>query len=99
MTFGLSLNDWNTLKSILIDPLKNEDSKVWIFGSRATGRFRKFSDIDVLFETSKPLPVAFLSQIKEKLEESNLPIKVDIVETIHLAESYAEQILKDRIAV
>ena len=47
-----------------------------MFGSRTTGRYRKFSDVDLFYKD--PFPTSELLVLKEELEESNLPYKVDI---------------------
>lgn len=97
--FGLSDLDWKFIQDNLITPLQNHGAQVWIFGSRATGSHREFSDLDVLYEKSNELPVGFLSELKEKMEESNLSIKVDIVEVSDLAESYLSNANSQKIAV
>lgn len=97
MNFGLSPEHFSLLDSLLITPLKKENIDVWIFGSRAREDFQKFSDIDILFEAKKPIPSGLLFSITEALEESRLPYKVDLVNIDDLAESYRENILRDRI--
>jgi len=86
--FGLKEKDWELLRHILIIPLQAHKCKIWIFGSRAIGSFRLFSDIDILFEPTQTIPSDLIGQIKEDLENSNLPIKVDLVQRKHLAKNY-----------
>ncbi len=97
--FGLTEEQFEIVNSLVIDPLKKVNCKVWVFGSRANNKFQKFSDLDILFESSHELDMSFLFKIKSNVEDSNLPIKVDIVNIKELAESYREQILKTRIQV
>jgi uncharacterized protein len=97
LRFGLEARQWLLIENILVKPLKEKGVKIWVFGSRVTGTHQKFSDIDVLLEGH--IPALILSEIKERLEESSLPIKVDIVELRDLAESYRAQILSERVAV
>lgn len=99
MTFGLEDKDWNILRSLVIDPLQNLGATVWVFGSRATGRFRKFSDIDLLYDSKQVIPAHMLFKLKSEIEESDLPIKVDLVSLSDLAEGYREQALRDRIEI
>lgn len=98
MRFGLTDSEYDLLRCLVIEPLAKRGARVWIFGSRARGDHKKFSDIDILFEISDRavLPAGFLSRIQEEVEESRLPYKVDLVEMRQLAESYREGILKDR---
>ena len=97
MRFGLSARDWKIIEDVLVSPIKMHGGRVWIFGSRARGSHRAFSDLDVLFSVSTPLPSGELYLIKTALEESNLPMKVDLVDERDLAEAYRAQILAERI--
>lgn len=100
MNFGLADHHWEFINTTLIQPLKDYGVRVWIFGSRAKGTQKKFSDLDVLYELGPHvLPKNMLSDIVEKLEESTLPIKIDIVEIANLAESYRSDVMKTRVSV
>ena len=94
MYFGLSVEDFNNLQDLAIKPLKQCGSQVWVFGSRARGDQRPFSDIDILYSSpQKPIDIG---QISENLENSFLPIKVDLVCLEDLSQNYKDQILMDR---
>lgn len=99
LKFGLSHKDWALVLNLVINPLKKQKAKVWIFGSRARGNFKPFSDLDIVFENQEKFPQGFLSKIIEAVEESNLVIKVDLVSFDDLAESYKESVLKERVEV
>lgn len=98
-SFGLSPKNFKILENIAITPLANLGAEVWIFGSRARRDNQPYSDIDILFEIKKDLPVGFLATIRMELEDSNLPIKVDLVNRNDLAESYCAQIEKEKIKI
>lgn len=51
-----------------------------LFGSQATQSARPFSDIDIGIVGKAPLPFTILGRINEALEESSLPVRVDIVD-------------------
>ena len=53
---------------------------IFFFGSRVNGSFRKESDIDVLLKGIAPIDLGILSLVKEELEESDIPFKVDILD-------------------
>ena len=95
--FGLTQEQYNLLSLLAVEPFKKANCKVWVFGSRATNKFQKFSDIDLVYEFSGELELSFIFKIKTALEESNFPIKVDIVNIKDLAESYREDILNSRV--
>lgn len=62
---------------------KHVDTSTWhpvIFGSRANGRAARFSDIDLGFHGDKPIPLIVLSNLREDIEESDIPYVVDIVD-------------------
>ena len=97
--FGLTDRDWSIIDRLAIRPLKEQGARVWIFGSRACGNPRPYSDIDLLFEREPAgsLPAAFLSGIRESLEESRLPVKVDLVDVRNLTKSYRDSVLALRV--
>lgn len=101
MKFGLNQKEWSLLNDLLIQPLKKHSVQVWVFGSRARGDHAKFSDIDVLYSipTNVKLPDNFIFHIKDDLENSNLPYKVDLVCESEAAKNYLPSILKDRVEV
>ncbi|ULX56418.1 nucleotidyltransferase domain-containing protein [Ectothiorhodosinus mongolicus] len=56
------------------------DKKVLVFGSRATGTAKPFSDLDLAILGEDPLPLPLMAAIREAFAESDLPYKVDIVD-------------------
>lgn len=54
--------------------------EVFAFGSRASGRARKFSDLDLMIKVSGGLPWRTLADLRESFEASDLPITVDVVD-------------------
>jgi len=99
MKFGLDNRQWQMVSDLALAKLKAAGAKVWIFGSRSRGDHQEFSDLDVLFEGQGPVPRALISEIREQLEESRLPIKVDLVEWSELADDYRPGVVKDRVQV
>lgn len=96
-TFGLSQKNWNLIENLLLAPLKNVPVKIWVYGSRARGDHKKFSDLDILL--AGEIHSMVISKIQTALEESSLPIKVDIAKENNLAPSYRENIDKDKILI
>jgi uncharacterized protein len=101
MKFGLDLKHFQLLEKLVINPLKNSGFKIWIFGSRARGDHRPYSDIDLLYQFPEQSTdfSRLISRLKEELEESSLPYKVDLVDINDLAESYKQNILRDRVEI
>ncbi len=99
MKFGLNQNQWDEFVRIAIDPLKAQGCQLFVFGSRARGQHHVYSDLDVLIHCSRPLPTGLLFEIKDQLEQSSLPIKVDLVLKEHLSEAYLANIQNDLKAI
>jgi predicted nucleotidyltransferase len=68
------------IKEIIFRFLNPKEYQVFIFGSRATGKAKKYSDYDVGIWGKKPVPSQIIVLIEEAFEESDLPYKVDIVD-------------------
>ena len=67
------------------------DAKVWIFGSRANGRSRPYSDLDLLI--SKPLRLSWeqRASLLDAFEASELPFRVDLVEADEVPQGMRER--------
>lgn len=65
---------------------------VFVFGSRATGRARRRSDLDLAIGGDEPLTLRQESQLSDAFDESDLPISVDIIDL-----SYAKGVFRKRI--
>lgn len=71
--------------------------EVWIFGSRAKGTAKPFSDLDLCIISNQPLGLAALAHLAEDFAESDLPWKVDLVEWLSCSESFRKIIEQDKI--
>lgn len=56
----------------------NRDIRV--MGSRAEGRSKPFSDLDLVVMGSEPLDLRTIGQLRDAFDDSNLPFAVDIIE-------------------
>lgn len=83
----------NTLRSFLKAKSKYIVS---VFGSRARGGYRQYSDLDLWIESIPPLTRAEEAELRNLFEDSDLPIKVDIVTPESCLESYLENILAEK---
>ena len=90
--FGLSHDELRiielTVKTVL-GP--GASGSVWIFGSRATGKHRRGSDVDLLID-SLQLTMETCALLCEAFEESLFPYNVDVVDIRKLAPEYAQSI-------
>ncbi len=99
MKFGLTETELKFILDQVVKPLKAIGSKVYLFGSRANGKYKKFSDVDLLYviEANRPAHLSLISQITIKIEESEFPYKVDLVCESELADSYRASVDLDKI--
>ena len=76
--------------AIVRDALRQHvpDREVLVFGSRATGNSKEYSDLDLAIMGEEPLSLRVVSALDEALGESDLPFKVDIVEWARIDEGF-----------
>jgi predicted nucleotidyltransferase len=74
-------------------------ARAWVFGSRATGTARRYSDLDVALEWERPLGLDLIGAVTEALSESELPYKVDVVDLRLVTPAFRMIIEPDMIAL
>ncbi len=78
MTLALTAGELAEVRAILAAHLP-PDVQVGVFGSRASGPAKPYSDLDLVLEGDAPLPLALLAAPAEAFDESALPWKVDLL--------------------
>lgn len=73
-----------------------QGSAVWVFGSRATGRARRFSDLDLAIDAGRRLTLDEIATLVEEFTESDLPYKVDIVDWRGIDRRFRQMIMVER---
>ena len=66
-------------------------ARVAVFGSRATGHARPFSDLDLLVMEPRQLTWTQRADLRDVFEASDLPFKVDVVELDSLPKGMAQR--------
>lgn len=66
-----------------------------IFGSRATGRARPHSDLDLLLLKPEALTLAQRAELQDRFERSELPFRVDVVEFAQLSGPTAARVMEE----
>jgi Predicted nucleotidyltransferases len=79
----------------LLEPLR-QGRELFLFGSRARGEHRTFSDVDILVQGNEPVPFEILAQVESELEESTLPISVDVIDAQRASKDFLKAIERDR---
>ena len=98
MTSALDMRDDHAriLRSVLRTHLP-KGVRAYVFGSRARGSARQYSDLDLALEWDRPLGLDFLGRIAEALSESDLPYKVDIVDLLTADPSFRARIAVESV--
>ncbi|MFT5084923.1 MAG: putative nucleotidyltransferase [Lentisphaeria bacterium] len=90
----LSEKHQNILRDILRKQLKGQ--KVYVFGSRATNKAQKFSDVDLCIDGPE-LSFGEEVAIKDAFSESDLPYFVDVVQKSRLSDEFYQLVKNDFI--
>ena len=72
---------------------------VRVFGSRATGAPKPYSDLDLALEGPDSLTLAMLADLTEAFSTSDLPFKVDIVDLRSASPTFRAAIERDGVAL
>jgi predicted nucleotidyltransferase len=76
-----------------------QGSTFWVFGSRATGRARRYSDLDLAIDAGRRLTPDEAATLREAFEECDLPYQVDIVDWYAIDERFRGRIAAERAAL
>ena len=85
------------LKEMVLDFLRDKPIRVILYGSRARGDHRPGSDVDLALSTEGEIDRLLLANLRELLEESTIPYKVDIIDLKHTSEVFQAEIMKEAI--
>lgn len=75
------------------------DREIWAFGSRVLGKAKAYSDLDVVVVGEAPLTLATRAALIEAFDESDLPIRVDVVDWAQTSERFRAIILRDKVVL
>ena len=74
-------------------------TKAWVFGSRATGRARRYSDLDLAIDAGRRLTLDEIARLSEAFSDSDLPYRVDLVDWHDINDHWRQAIVADRLAL
>ncbi len=86
----LSPQELATVHHILAQHVPGREVRV--FGSRARGHAKPYSDLDLVLMGASPLPLTTLGLLKEAFAESDLPWRVDLVDWASTAPEFQRHI-------
>lgn len=73
------------------------NAKIYLFGSRAKGMHHSTSDIDIAVDNQVALEKSIIPQVKEAIDDLNIPFTVDVVDFCSINENLKKQIERDKI--
>ena len=85
------------VKQLVLEALGRQPAKIVLFGSRARGDASPRSDVDVGILPSGRLHPRTLGEVQEKLDNSNIPYQVDLVNLLEAGPEFQREALKDAI--
>lgn len=81
------------VKEIVLKRVPLNDYAVFLFGSRAVGNHHQMSDIDVGIWGEKPLSVIIKLDLEEELQESDILLKVDLIDFHQVSQDFKKEAL------
>lgn len=84
------------VKKCVLSHFQREDVQIYLFGSWARGEQKRSSDIDIAIESKQDMAYK-VSLLREKLEESVIPRRVDVVDMNHAGRVLCQRIRKEGI--
>jgi uncharacterized protein len=70
---------------------------VFVFGSRAGGLVKPWSDLDLLLDAGTPLSLSLLGELAGAFDESRLPWRVDIVDRAAISPEFARIVDRTKV--
>lgn len=92
-------NTFPVLKSILNKYLPEPDYKYFVFGSRTGTKHRKFSDLDIGILGPSEIPGSILVQIKQDLNDSDIPYLTEVIDFSTVSEDFKKKALSSTISI
>lgn len=85
------------LKNLALEILKDEKVKIILFGSRARGDNNIVSDVDIGLAPYGKLDKNKVIILKEKIEDLNIPYKVELVNFSEVSADFKKEALKGAV--
>ena len=85
------------VRRIVLEVLGSHRAQVLLVGSSARGVRRRHSDIDVAIDPVDPIPEHVFSQVRNALDESKVPYRVDVFDLSRLDDQYRANLMAGAI--
>jgi predicted nucleotidyltransferase len=84
-------------REIVLRELLNADCRIFLFGSRARKDNHRFSDMDIGIVPGKNFNERILYILRDKLNDSIVPFKVEVVNFNYADKAFKQEALKDAV--
>jgi type I restriction enzyme, S subunit len=88
---------WPIVRDILRRHVPRHE--VWAFGSRATGRPKPYSDLDLAIVSDTPLSLRTGALLQDDFSESDLPWRVDVIDLATTQPGFRQIIEREKVVV
>jgi predicted nucleotidyltransferase len=94
---AITPEQWEIVSAILQKHVP--DKAIWAFGSRAKHQEKPYSDLDLAIISDTGLTLSLLAAIEHDFSESDLPFKVDVVDSAVISPAFRGIIESHRIRI
>ncbi len=85
------------VKDLVLEQLGSYPADIYLFGSYARGDTRRSSDIDVAVDPTGPLPSGALARLREALDESTIPRRVEVLDLRDADPDFRDRVRREGI--
>src|SRR5690606_31347768 len=85
------------VRRIARETVSGHPVEIYLFGSWARGDASRTSDIDLAIVPKGPIPKELLATLRERLEESTVPYRVDVVNLDEVDGDFRSRVLQEAI--
>ncbi len=93
----MSIQEEDKNKIIRLISALQPDVKIYLFGSQATGKSSRGSDVDIALDAGKKMNRVDVGEIRDVLNETNILYKFDVVDFHGVPENMQKMILSEGI--
>lgn len=98
MTADIQVDDLNyfyLIKELILKNIDLERYAVFLFGSQVSKPITRKSDIDIGILGHEKMPLSKICELKDLIDDSNFPLKVDIVDFYMASHEFKNIALKN----
>ncbi|MFA6021661.1 MAG: nucleotidyltransferase domain-containing protein [Rhodospirillales bacterium] len=87
----------NEIRALALNTLAPFDTSVYLYGSRARSDWKRLSDVDIAIDPHEPLSPTVVLDLEERLEECQVPLRVDIADLSRSNVDFRGKVMKEAV--